>query len=218
MSGWNILVVIIKERPAIGSINISGNKDIKTEDIMKNLEPIGFAVGRVFDQSQLDTIEKELRRVYFSQGKYGVKINSTVTPLGNNRVAVSINLVEGKAAKIKQINIVGNKSFKERKLLKMFELKTTNLLSFFNKKDQYSRQKLSGDLEKLRSFYQDHGYVNFNIDSTQVSITPDKKDIYITINITEGDQYTVSGVKLAGDFIVPEDQLFRLITVREGAL
>ena len=214
----NILVVIIKERPVIGSIDISGNKDIKTEDIMKNLEPIGFAVGRVFDQSQLDTIEKELRRVYFSQGKYGVKITSTVTPLGNNRVAVAIRLVEGKAARIKQINIVGNKAFKERKLLKLFELKTENIITFFNKQDQYSRQKLSGDLESLRSFYLDNGYVNFNIDSTQVSITPDKKDIYITINISEGVQYTVSGVKLAGELIVPEKQLFHLITVRQGAL
>lgn len=214
----NVLVVIIKERPVIGSLDISGNKAIKTEDIMKNLEPIGFAVGRVFDQSQLDTIQKELRRVYFSQGKYGVKIKSTITPLGNNRVAIAIHLVEGKAAKIKQINIVGNKVFKERRLLKLFELKTTNLMSFFNKTDQYSRQKLSGDLENLRSFYLDHGYVNFNIDSTQVSITPDKKDIYITINISEGVQYTVSKVKLAGDFIVPEKQLFRLITVRQGSL
>lgn len=214
----NILVVIIKERPAIGSLDISGNKDIKTEDIMKNLEPIGFAVGRVFDQSKLDTLEKELRRVYFSQGKYGIKITSSVTPLGNNRVAVSIHLIEGKAARIKQINLVGNKSFRERKLLKMFELKTTNILSFFNKSNQYSRQKLSGDLEKLRSFYLDHGYVNFNIDSTQVSITPDKKDIYITINLTEGDQYTVTGVKLAGDLVVPEKDLFYLITVRDGTL
>jgi len=214
----NVLVVIIKERPAIGSLDISGNKDIKTEDIMKNLEPIGFAVGRVFDQSQLDTLEKELRRVYFSQGKYGIKITSSVTPLGNNRVAVAVHLVEGKAAKIKQINIVGNKSFRERKLLKLFELKTTNLLSIFNKSDQYSRQKLSGDLEKLRSFYLDHGYVNFNIDSTQVSITPDKKDIYITINMTEGDQYIVTGVKLAGELVVPEKDLFYLITVRKGTL
>ena len=206
----NVLVVVIKERPAIGSLDISGNKAIKTEDIMKNLETIGFSVGRVFDQSQLDTLEKELRRVYFSQGKYGVKITSTVTPLGNNRVAVAVKLVEGKAAKIKKLLFFY--------FLIYFLVIILNLFSIFSKKDQYSRQKLSGDLENLRSFYLDHGYVNFNIDSTQVSITPDKKDIYITVNITEGEKYTITGVKLAGDFIVPEEDLFKLISVRKGTL
>lgn len=214
----DILVVIIKERPAIGNITITGNEDVKTEDIMQNLEVIGFAVGRVFDQSQLDTLEKELRRVYFSQGKYGVKITSSVTPLGNNRVAVAIELAEGKAAKIKQINIVGNVAFKEKKLIKLFELKAPTLFSFFSKSDQYSRQKLSGDLESLRSHYLDNGFINFDIDSVQTSITPDKNDMYITINITEGVQHTVTSVKLAGDLIVPEEQLFRLIAVKKGSL
>jgi outer membrane protein insertion porin family len=214
----NVLVVVIEERPAIGSINLSGNEDVKTEDIMENLETIGFAVGRTFEQSQLDTLEKELRRVYFSQGKYGVTIKSTVTPLGNNRVAVDIELAEGKAAKIKQINIVGNRSFSEKILTKAFELKPPTLLSFFTKSDQYSRQKLSGDLESLRSHYLDNGFINFNIESTQVSITPNKNDIYITININEGEQYTVTGVKLAGELIIPEEQLFYLVVVQQGAL
>ncbi len=214
----NILVVLVKERPAIGSIQIEGNKDIKTEDLLDGLKEVGFAEGRVFDQSQLDQLERELRRQYFSAGKYGVRIKSTVKSLDNNRVAVSINVSEGKAARIKQINIIGNKTFKEKKLLKSFELTSKTLLSFFTKTDQYSRQKLSADLETLRSFYLDNGYVNFNIDSTQVSITPDKKDIYITINITEGDQYTISGVKLAGELILPEEMLFNYISVREGSL
>ena len=214
----NILVIVLKERAAIGSIEISGNKDIKTEDLLDGLNQIGFAEGRVFDQSQLDGLERELRRQYFSAGKYGVKIDSQVTPLANNRVAVTIDISEGKAARIKQINIVGNQSFKEDDLLDGFELSRPTLFSFFTKDDQYSRQKLSGDLETLRSFYLDRGYVNFSIDSTQVSITPDKKDIYITINITEGGQYTVSGVKLAGEFILPEEQLYYLISVTRGSL
>ncbi len=214
----NILVVVVKERPAISSIQIEGNKDIKTEDLLDGLREVGFAEGRVFDQSQLDQLERELRRQYFSAGKYGVRIESSLQPLDNNRVAVSIDVSEGKAAKIKQINIIGNQTFKEKKLLKTFELTGKTLLSFFTKNDQYSRQKLSADLETLRSFYLDVGYVNFNIDSTQVSITPDKKDIYITINITEGDQYTISGVKLAGELILPEEELFDYIIVREGSL
>ena len=214
----NILVVVVKERPAIGSIQIEGNKDIKTEDLLDGLKEVGFAEGRVFEQSQLDRLERELRRQYFSAGKYGVRITSNVIALNNNRVAVSIDVSEGKAARIKQINIVGNRTFKEKKLIKEFELSAKTLLSFFTKTDQYSRQKLSADLETLRSFYLDSGYVNFNIDSTQVSITPDKKDIYITINITEGDQYTISGIKLAGELILPEEELFKYIVVRDGSL
>jgi outer membrane protein insertion porin family len=214
----DVLVVILKERPAIGSIDISGNKDIKTEDLMDGLKQVGFAEGRVFDQSQLDRLEQELRRQYFSAGKYGVQIKSNVTPLDSNRVGVSIEISEGRAARIKQINVVGNTSFTEKRLLKQFELTPPTMFSFFTKSDQYSRQKLSGDLEALRSWYLDHGYVNFNIDSTQVSITPDKKDIYITINITEGDQYTISGVKLSGELIVPEEELVPLISVTTGSL
>ena len=214
----NVLVIVLRERAAIGSIEISGNKDIKTEDLLDGLNQIGFAEGRVFDQSQLDGLERELRRQYFSAGKYAVNINSEVTPLSNNRVAVSIDISEGKAARIKQINIVGNQSFREEDLQGEFELSSPTLFSFFTKDDQYSRQKLSGDLETLRSFYLDRGYVNFSIDSTQVSITPDKKDIYITINITEGGQYTVSGVKLAGEFILPEQQLYNLISVTRDSL
>ncbi len=214
----NILVVLVKERPAIGSIQIEGNKDIKTEDLLDGLKEVGFAEGRVFEQSQLDQLERELRRQYFSQGKYGVRIKSEVTALDNNRVSVYIEVSEGKAARIKNLNIIGNSAFKEKELLKQFELTGKTLISFFTKTDQYSRQKLSADLETLRSYYLDNGYINFNIDSTQVSITPDKKDIYITINITEGEQYTISGVKLAGELILPEQELFNYIGVNEGQL
>jgi len=214
----SILVFILEERPAIGTITMTGNEDIDTDDLLENLKQFGFAEGRVFVQSQLDQTEQELQRQYYSFGKYAVKISSTVTELDNNRVAVLIEVSEGLAAKIKKINIVGNTIFKEKKLLKQFKLSTPTLLSFYTKNDQYSKQKLSGDLEALRSYYLDSGYLNFNIDSTQVSITPDKKDIYITINISEGEQYTVTEVKLAGDLILPQEDLFSLISINSGDL
>lgn len=214
----SILVFVIKERPAIGSITMTGNEDIDTDDLLENLKQFGFAEGRVFVQSQLDQTEQELERQYYSLGKYAVKIESTVTELDNNRVGIVIDVSEGLAAKIKKINIVGNTVFEEKKLLKQFKLSTPTWLSFYTKNDQYSKQKLSGDLEALRSHYLDSGYLNFNIDSTQVSITPDKKDIYITINISEGEQYTVTDVKLAGDLILPEENLFKLISIGSGEL
>lgn len=214
----NVLVVIVKERPSIASITLNGNEDIKSDDLIDSLRQIGFAEGRVFDKSQLDGLERELRRQYFSLGKYAVRIKSTVTELENNRVDVVIDISEGLPAKIRQINIVGNESFDEDDLLKQFKLSTPTLFSFFTKVDQYSKQKLSADLESLRSFYLDNGYVNFNIDSTQVSITPDKKDIYITVNVTEGEPFTVSRVELAGDLIIPEEDLFKQVRITRGDL
>ena len=214
----NNLVLIIKERPSIGSISMSGNEDMPTDDLLENLKQFGFAEGRVFVQSTLDQVKTELQRQYYSNGKYAVKINSTVTELDNNRVSILIEVSEGLAAKIKKINIVGNSIYTEKKLLKEFKLSTTGLLSFYTDNDQYSKQKLSGDLETLRSFYLDGGYLNFNLDSTQVSITPDKKNIYITINITEGKQYTVTEIKLAGEYIFPEKDMFDLISIESGKL
>jgi outer membrane protein insertion porin family len=177
---------------------------------------VGFAEGRVFNRSIFDSVEQELRRSYFSQGRYAVIITSTVTPLERNRVAVNFDISEGKVAKIKQINIVGNESFDDDELVDLFSLTTPNIFSIFTKSDQYSKQKLAADLEALRSFYLDRGYINFNIDSTQVSLTPDKQDVYITVNVTEGDLFSVSEVKLAGDLIVPQDELFKLVKIRAG--
>ena len=214
----NVLVVIVKERPAIGAINITGNKDIKTEDLMKGLDQVGFSAGQVFDQSKLDSLEKELRRQYFSRGKYGVRITSNVSALGNNRVSVAVDISEGRAARIKQINIIGNESYPEDDLLDLFELTPPTLISYFTKTDQYSKTKLSADLESLTSHYLDNGYINFRVDSAPVTITPDKNEIYITINITEGEQYMVNDVKLAGEFLLPEDLLFPFIMVRRGEL
>lgn len=212
----NVLVVVVEERPSIGSITVTGNKDIKTEDLMTGLRQVGFAEGRVFDQSLLDKVEQELRRQYFSLGKYAVKLDTEVNELDNNRVGISINISEGKTARIKEINIVGNEAFDSDDLVDEFSLTTPTLFSFITKSDQYSRQKLAGDLEALRSYYLDRGYVNFNVDSTQVSITPDKKDIYITINVTEGEQFSIDEIKLAGELILPKEELIEQIEVYRG--
>lgn len=212
----NVLVIAVEERPAISSIEIKGNDDIETEPLMKSLKDIGFAEGSVFNRSLLERVEQELQRQYFSRGKYGVKIETTVTPLERNRVAILIDVSEGVVAKIRQINIVGNKIFTDKRLLKQFKLSTPGFWSFYTKSDQYSKQKLAADLEGLSSFYQDRGYIKFNVDSTQVSISPDKKDIYITINVVEGDQYKVSEVKMSGEFVVPAEKLFPNFQIDAG--
>jgi outer membrane protein insertion porin family len=210
------LVVFLRERPSIASIEFTGNKDLSTEALLESLEQEGFAQGRVFNRSTFDQVEQELKRAYFSVGKYGVKITSTITPLERNRVGVSFDISEGAVATIKQINIVGNSVYDDDDLVDLFTLETTGFWSWITDADQYSRQKLSADLETLRSFYLDNGHINFNIDSTQVSITPDKKDVYITINITEGDQFTVSEISMAGEILVPQDILFGLVVVKHG--
>ncbi|WP_455234014.1 outer membrane protein assembly factor BamA [Thiogranum longum] len=212
----NVLVVLVQERPAISSIDIQGNDDIETEPLLESLKDIGFAEGSVFNRSLLEKVEQELERQYFSRGKYGVKIETTVTPLERNRVGILIDVSEGAVAKIKQINIVGNSVFEDETLLDELELSTPGWLSFYTKDDQYSKQKLAADLETLRSYYQDRGYIKFNIDSTQVSITPDKKDIYITINISEGDQYKVSAIKLSGDLVIAPEELFPAFQLNAG--
>ena len=210
------LVVFLHERPSIASIEFSGNKDLSTENLLESLEQEGFAQGRVFNRSTFDQVEQELRRTYFAIGKYGVKIKSTVTPLERNRVGISFDISEGAVATIKQINIVGNSVYDDDDLVDLFTLEPSGFWSWITSSDQYSKQKLSADLETLRSFYLDNGYINFNIDSTQVSITPDKKDVYITINITEGDQFTVSEIRMAGEILVPQEELFGLVAISHG--
>jgi outer membrane protein insertion porin family len=211
-----VLVVLVTERPAIADIKIQGNDDLETEPLLDSLKDIGFAKGRVFDRSLLEQVELELERQYYSRGKYGVKIDTTVTPLERNRVDILIDISEGAVAKIRQINIVGNEVFDDETLLDTFNQSTPNWLSFYTKDDQYSKQELAADLETLRSYYQDRGYINFNVDSTQVSITPDKKDIYITINITEGHQYKVREVRLSGEMVVEPEQLFPNFRINAG--
>jgi outer membrane protein insertion porin family len=212
----DVLVVLVRERPAIASIEFSGNSDIETDQLKESLKTVGLAEGRVFDRSVLSRVEQELNRQYFSRGKYGVKIDTIVTPLERNRVGIAVNIAEGKAARIKELRIVGNSAFDDDDLTDNFELHTSGLLSFFTRDDQYSKPKLAADLESLRSYYLDRGYLNFAIDSTQVSLTPDKKDVYISINIHEGEQYTVKEVLLGGDLVVPEEELRPLIFIDPG--
>jgi outer membrane protein insertion porin family len=173
----SVLVITVNERPAISSIEFIGNKDLDSKELLKSLSRMGFAEGQVFQQAILERVELELERQYFSRGKYGVVINSDVTPLERNRVAIRINLAEGIVATIASINIVGNTSFDEDDLKVDFESTTGGLLSSFTHDNQYSRQKLSADLETLRSYYLDRGYVDFSVESTQVSITDDKKQM-----------------------------------------
>ena len=212
------LVVSVIERPSIGSIEFSGNEDLKTEDLLAALEQSGFAQGRVFNRSTFDQVKQELHRAYFAAGKYGARIRGTVTPLERNRVAVKFEIREGVVARIRQINIVGNATFGDDVLLDDFELASTGIFSFITRSNRYSKPKLAADLETLRSFYLDQGFINFNIDSTQVSISSDKTDVYITINITEGSRYLVRDVYLEGALIVPEEELFDLVTVVQGGV
>jgi outer membrane protein insertion porin family len=214
----NVLIVFVHERPAIAEINISGNKDLDTERLMMGLKDIGLAEGRVFKRALLEQVEQELNRQYFARGKYGVKIKSTVTPLERNRVSVDIEISEGLTARIKKINIIGNKVFDDDELLDELELGIPAWYAIFSSRDKYSKQALAGDLETLRSYYLDRGYIDFKIDSTQVSITPDKKDIYITIALQEGDVFTLSDIKLAGELELPEEELFPLIHLRRGGV
>lgn len=209
----DVLVVVVRERPAIADIEISGNEDIETEALDEALERIGLASGRVFDRSALDKVVRELERQYFSQGKYGVKIASEVETLDDGRVEIDIDINEGDVATIKQINLVGNHAYEDEALRGKFQLDSPGN---FTGGEQYSKFKLGGDLESLRSYYLDRGYINFNIDSTQVSITPDKQDIFITINVSEEYQYSIKEIRIAGDLVLPEAELRALVTLAEG--
>ncbi len=212
----NTLVVVVLERPSIESFEIKGNKDIKTEDLQKSLRNVGLATGKTYDQSVLEEVKQYLTDQYFSRGKYGVRIDTNVEELPGNKVRITVEVTEGKRARIRQINIVGNTEYRDKDLRDDFELDTPNWLSWYRQDDRYSRESLQGDLEKLRSYYMDRGYANFQIESAQVAIAPEKDDIFITVNIHEGDVFKIGEVKLAGTMVVPEAQLKRLILVRPG--
>ncbi len=212
----NILVITVKERPAISKIELKGNKDLKSEDLLKGLKDIGLAEGEPFDRLSLDRVTQELTRQYYNRGKYNVSIKPKVIPLDRNRVELSIVIAEGKVATIRHINITGNHAFSTDEIRSDFESNTSNWTSWYSKDDQYSREKLSGDLEKLNSYYLDRGHVDFSIDSTQVTISPDKRSMYLTANVTEGEVYTVSEVKLAGELVVTEEDMRKLIKINPG--
>lgn len=212
------LIVAVHERPSIESFEIEGNKDIKTEDLMNSLRGVGLAKGRTFDRSILENVQMALREQYYDRGKYAVVVDSYVQDRPNNTVRVGFKIKEGDRAKIRQVNIVGNHSFEEDDIREEFELDTANWLSWFRQDDRYSKEALEGDLEKIRSFYMDRGYADFRVDSTQVAISPNKKDIYVTIGIHEGDIYTISNIKLVGDLVVPETQLRSMVLAQPGSI
>jgi len=213
-----ILVVGLIERPAVTEINIDGNKAIETDQLMDALRENGLAEGQIFRQVILEGMSQELQRQYVSQGRYGALVQTEVKQLPRNRVAVNIDIDEGDVAKIRHINIVGNSNFAEPILLEQFEQNKTGWLSWITSDDKYSREKLSGDLETLESWYLDRGYLKFQVLSTQVSVSPNKESVFITINVSEGDVYTISEIELAGDLIIPEAQARMLVLLREGVI
>jgi len=212
------LIIVVKERPSIESFEIEGNKDIKTEDLTESLRGVGLARGRTFDRSVLDNVQMFLREQYYDRGKYGVTIDPQVEQGLNNTVRIRIDIKEGDRAKIRQVNIVGNTSFSDEDIRERFELDTANWLSWFRQDDRYAKEALEGDLETLRSFYMDRGYADFKIESTQVAISPNKKDIFVTIGIDEGDIYTISEVRLVGEMVIPEVFLNAMVLAQPGSV
>jgi len=214
----DVLIIILAERPSIAKIKISGNDEISEEDLTTALKSIGLSEGRIFNRSLLDKVEQELQRQYFSLGKYGVKIESKILDQERNRVSLDIEIDEGQVTRIRKINIIGNESFSDKALLDEFNSEAYYEFSILEGDSQYSKQKLFADIEILRSYYMDRGYLKFSVESTQVSISPDKNDVFVTININEGGKYTVSDVKLAGEFVVPEEELSKLIGLKKGEI
>lgn len=212
----DVLVIVLEERPAVASVEFTGMKEFDKDVLLKALKEIGVGQGRIFDKASVDRAEQELKRQYLSRGMYGVQITTTVTPIERNRVNVNFVIDEGEVARIKKISFIGNKAYDDKDLQSIISLRTPGWFTWYNKADQYSKQKLSGDLETLKSFYQNHGYLEMNVDSTQISISPDKKDIYITINLTEGEKYTVSEVRLEGETFGRAAEFKSLITLKAG--
>jgi len=214
----DILVITVVERPAINKLTLTGNKDIKSEDLLKGLKEIGLSEGETFDRLSLDRVTQELNRQYNNRGKYNVQITPTVTKLDRNRVDVTITIKENKAARIQHINLVGNDTYQDEVITDQWESREHNWLSFYKRDDQYSREKLSGDMEKLTSWYLDRGYVDFSLDSTQVAISPDKRDMYITAGLTEGEVYKISSVKVTGDTVLPKEDVEKMVPVKAGQI
>ena len=212
----DVLVVSVEERPAIASVDFSGTKEFEKDKLRKALKDLGLGESRILDKSLVDRAEQELKRQYLSRGLYGVKITTTITPIERNRVNVTFAVDEGEVARIRQIKIIGNQAFKEDELRDQLKMTTPGLFTWYSKADQYSRQKLAGDIEAIRSFYLNRGYLEMQIDSTQVSISPDKKDIFITININEGKKYKVTSVKLDGEMLGREQELSALVSLKAG--
>ena len=214
----SILVITVVERPAINKLTLVGNKDLKTEDLLKGLKDIGLAEGDTFNRLNLDRVTQELIRQYNNRGKYSVEISPSVERLDRNRVNLTINVKEGKAAKIRHINLVGNESYSDEEITKGWESHTSNWMSWYKRDDQYSREKLSGDIEKLNAWYLNRGHVDFSLDSTQVAISPDKKDMYLTAGISEGEVYSISETSVTGDTVLPKEEIEQIVSfIRPGS-
>ena len=211
----DVLVVAVVERPAINTITLEGNKELKTEELLKGLKGIGLAEGETYNPLNLDRVTQELTRQYNNRGKYGVIVEPTITPLDRNRVDVKIVVTEGKAARIRDINIVGNTLYTDEAIRSNWESSTSNWLSWYRRDDQYSREKVSGDLEKLSNYYLDRGYADFTVESTQISISPSRQDMFITANVSEGEKYKIADVKVTGDTVLPQEQVERMVLVRK---
>jgi outer membrane protein insertion porin family len=212
----DVVVIAVEERPTVAGVEFSGVREFDKEVLMKSLREVGLAEGRPYDKALIDRATQELKRQYINRSLYGAEIQTTVTPIERNRVNLTFTVTEGSPARIKEIRIVGNQAFSESTLRGLFELDTGNWLSWYTKSDRYSRTKLNGDLETLKSYYLSRGYIDFRIDSTQVAISPDKQEVSIIINITEGEPYIVSEVDLAGNYLNREDEFKQLITVKAG--
>ncbi len=210
------LVIKVKERPTIGSVKLKGNKLIPKKDLEKSLNHLGLTEGQTFDRSTLDQVQQALLQEYYARGNYSAKVNTSVKQEPRNRVAIDIDIEEGKPAVIRQIKIVGNHAFKEKELLKQFHLSTPTLLSFLTGSDKYSKQRLDADIQNLKAYYMDHGYIKVKVDSTQVSITPDKKSVYIVVRVTEGPQYFFKGYKFSGNTVFPVGTLTPLVKFKKG--
>ncbi|MDR2873041.1 MAG: outer membrane protein assembly factor BamA [Xanthomonadaceae bacterium] len=211
-----ILVVTVQERPAINKLTITGNKDIKTDDLLKGLRDIGLSEGETFDRLSLDRVTQELIRQYNNRGKYNVQITPTVNRLDRNRVDVVITIREGKAARIRHVNLIGNEQFSDKEILSNWESQESGWSSWYRRNDQYSKEKLSGDFEKLNAWYLDRGYIDFSMDSAQVAISPDKRDMFLTVGLSEGEQYKISEIKVTGDTVLPQEDIERLVVLQTG--
>jgi outer membrane protein insertion porin family len=212
----NVVVVQVEERPAIASIDFAGIKEFDKENLTKALRGVGLSQGRYYDKALVDKSEQELKRQYLTRGYYAAEVTTTVTPVDRNRVSVLFSVAEGPSAKIRQVNFIGNKTFKDSTLRDEMQLSTPNWFSWYTKNDLYSKEKLTGDLENVRSYYLDRGYLEFSIDSTQVSISPDKKDMYLTVTLHEGEPYTVTSIDLAGNTLDKKDDLAKLVKIKSG--
>ncbi|WP_153100144.1 outer membrane protein assembly factor BamA [Paraburkholderia hayleyella] len=212
----NVVVVQVLERPAIGTIDFSGIREFDKDNLIKALRAVGLSQGRYYDKALVDKAEQELKRQYLTKGFYAAEVTTTVTPIDRNRVSVLFAVIEGPNAKIRQINFIGNKAFSTSALRDEMQLSTPNWFSWYTKNDLYAKEKLAGDLENIRSYYLNRGYLEFNIESTQVSITPDKKDMYLTVTLHEGEPYKISGIRLSGNLLDREDELNKLVKIKPG--